>query len=85
VAPFVIEGVAGVTAIDVRVAAETERTVEAVIEPEAAWIVDEPTATPVASPALDIVATEVFEDVHVAVLVMFCVLASENVAVAVNC
>lgn len=80
-----IEGVAGVTAIEVRVAAVTARTVEPVIEPEAAWIVDEPTAIPVARPTLDMVATEAFEDVQVAELVMFCVLASENVPVAVNC
>jgi hypothetical protein len=47
--------------------------------------VDEPPATPDARPDAEIVATEVFEEVHVAELVMFCVLASEKVAVAVNC
>lgn len=80
-----IEGLVGLTAIEVRVAAETARTVEPVIEPEAAWIVDEPTAIPFARPAFDMVATEVFDEVQVAELVMFCVLASEKVPVAVNC
>ena len=46
---------------------------------------DEPALTPDASPEPEIVATAVFKDVHVTEPVMFCVLASENVPVAVNC
>jgi hypothetical protein len=39
----------------------------------------------VASPAVLIVATAAVEELHVAVLVRFCVLASVYVPVAVNC
>jgi len=44
-----------------------------------------PVATPLARPALLIVATEVFEELQVAVLARFWVLPSLNVPVAVNC
>jgi hypothetical protein len=44
-----------------------------------------PAATLVASPVALIVAILVAEEVHVAVLVRFCVLLSEKVPVAVNC
>jgi len=47
--------------------------------------VDEPPATPDANPDAAMVATVVFDEVHVTELVRFCVLASENVPVAVNC
>ena len=44
-----------------------------------------PRPTAVASPAVLIVATVAAEELHVAVLVRFCVLASVYVPVAVNC
>jgi hypothetical protein len=48
-------------------------------------MVVDPRATAVASPAVLIVATLAAEELHVAVLVRFCVLASVYVPVAVNC
>lgn len=45
----------------------------------------EPAVRPVANPDAEIVATAVFNDVHVTEPVMFWVVASENVPVAVNC
>ena len=70
-APLVIDGFAGVTAIDCNVAAVTVNTVEPFIAPEVALIVDVPTPAPVASPAALIVATDVVPEVHVTVLVRF--------------
>ena len=51
-------------------AAVTVSAVEPVVDPEAAWIVLGPAATPCAIPAEFIVATPVFEEVHVTELVM---------------
>jgi len=85
VAPFAIEGFAGVTAIDTSAGAVTVSVVEPLTAPEAALIVLVPAATPVANPPALIVATLVVCDVHVTVLVKFCVELSENVPVAVNC
>jgi hypothetical protein len=85
VAPLVIEGFAGVTTIDCSVAAVTVRTVEPLIAPDVALIVDVPTPAPVARPAVVIVAVVVVPELHVTVLVKFCVLPSLNVPVAVNC
>jgi hypothetical protein len=48
-------------------------------------MVVDPRPTAVASPAVLIVATAAAEELHVAVLVRFCVLASVYVPVAVNC
>jgi hypothetical protein len=84
-APALIEGFAGVTAIDVSVAAVTVRVVEPLTVPETALIVLVPTATPVANPPVVIVATPVVAELHVTELVRFCVELSENVPVAVNC
>ena len=83
--PSVIEGVAGVTAIDERVGAVTVRIVEPVMEPDVAVIVVLPCATDVASPALLIVAMLVADEAQVTVPVRFCVLPLEYVPVAVNC
>ena len=82
-----MEGFAGVTAIELRVgaAALTVRVVVPVIAPDEAWIVDEPIATLVARPELEIVATDGFKELHVTEFVMLCVLASVKVPVAVNC
>jgi hypothetical protein len=82
-----IDGFAGVTAIDTSVGAVavTVSVVEPLIAPEAALIVLVPAATPVANPPVVIVATLVVSEVHVAVLVRFCVELSEKVPVAMNC
>ena len=87
VVPLAMEGFAGVTAIDTSVGAlaVTVRVVEPLIAPEAALIVLVPAAAPVANPPALIVATLVVCEVHVAVLVRFCVELSEKVPVAVNC
>jgi hypothetical protein len=71
-----IDGPAGVTAIETRVAAVTFNVVDPATLPEVAVMVVVPTPVAVASPALEIVATPAAEDVHVAVLVRFCVLPS---------
>src|SRR5271163_1264337 len=85
VAPLVIEGFAGVTAIDCSVAAVTVSTVEPEIDDDVAVMVEVPTAAPVASPDALIVAVVVVPDDHVTVPVKFCVEPSLNVPVAVNC
>jgi hypothetical protein len=85
VAPLLIDGFAGVTAIDCSVAAVTVRTVEPLIPPDVALIVEVPTPAPVARPAALIVAVVVVPELHVTVLVRFCVVPSLNVPVAVNC
>jgi hypothetical protein len=51
---------------------------------EEAWTVVCPGATPVARPELLMVATVVFDELHVAVVVRFCVVPSLYVPVAVN-
>ena len=77
VAPFAIEGFAGVTTIDCSVAAVvTVRPVEPFMPFRDASIVVLPAPTPFARPLPIIVATAVFDDVQVAWLVRFCVLAS---------
>src|SRR6202041_2628092 len=85
VAPLVIDGFAGVTAIDCSVAAVTVRTVEPLMDDDVAVIVEVPTPAPLASPAVLIVAVAVVPELHVTVLVRFCVVPSLNVPVAVNC
>src|SRR5260370_155568 len=85
VAPFGTEGFAGVTAIDCNTGAVTVSVVEPLIVPEVALIVLDPVATVVANPALLIVATVVVPEVQVTVLVIFCVLLSVYLPVAVNC
>ena len=73
VAPLVIEGLAGVTAIEVRVGAVTVSLVFPLIEPKVAVIVEDPVATPVASPSEVMVATEVVPLVQVTWEVMLAV------------
>jgi hypothetical protein len=85
VAPLVIEGFAGVTAIDCSVAAVTVSTVEPLMDDDFAVIVEVPTPAPLARPAALIVAVAVVPELHVTVLVRFCVVPSLNVPVAVNC
>ena len=84
VAPLVIDGFAGVTAIDCSVAAVTVSTVEPLIAPDVALIVEVPTPAPVAKPDALIVATEVVPELQVTLDVRFCVVPSLNVPVAVN-
>jgi hypothetical protein len=71
VAPLVIEGFAGVTAIDCNVAAVTVSEVEPLIAPDVALIVEFPTPAPVATPDELIVAVEVVPELHVTVPVKF--------------
>jgi hypothetical protein len=82
---LVIDGFAGVTAIDCNVAAVTVSKVEPLIAPDVALIVEVPTPAPVASPDALIVAMVLVPDDHVTVEVRFCVVPSLNVPVAVNC
>ena len=85
VVPALIDGLAGVTAIDTKVGAFTVRVVEPLIEPEVAAIVALPCATPVANPPSLIVATLVDEELHVTVSVRFSVELLLYFPVAVNC
>ena len=63
----------------------TVKTVESEIPPDAALMVVVPVRSPVALPSRLILATDVFDDDHVTSLVMFLVLPSEYVPVALNC
>jgi hypothetical protein len=65
-----------VTVIEVKIAAVTVKLVEPLTEPDVTVIVVEPTATPVASPLLAMVAAASFEEPQVTKLVRFCVLPS---------
>ena len=67
------------------VAGVTVRTVEPLMEPDVARMVEVPNPTPVARPALLIVAVALVTDVQVTEFVRFCVLLSVYVPVAVNC
>ena len=82
---MLIDGFAGVTAIDCSVAAVTVSTVEPLMAPEVALIVLVPTPTPVAKPPVVMVAVEVVAEAHVTDAVRFWVLLSLKVPVAVNC
>lgn len=65
---------AGVTAIEVRTAAVTVRLAEPLILPDVAVIVAVPAITPFASPVCrPTVATDVFDEVQLAVVVRFSV------------
>ena len=85
VAPLAIDGFAGVTAIDCSVAAVTVSKVEPLMDDDFAVIVEVPTPAALARPAALIVAVVVVPELHVTVLVRFCVVPSLNVPVAVNC
>jgi hypothetical protein len=74
--PAAIELFAGVTAIEARTAAVTVSVVVPCTVPETAVIVALPTIKPLARPAALIVATLEADELHVAVLVRFCVLPS---------
>ncbi len=87
--PGAIDGAAGVTAIETRDAEVTVSLVDPLIEPEVAEMLAVPcntvVASPMVEPALLIVATVGVSELHCTVVVMFCVLPSVNVPVAVNC
>src|SRR5208337_1565110 len=85
VCPLGTLGLPGVTAIDCSTAALTVITVEPLILPSVALMVDGPVATAVANPPLVMVATDVVAEAQVTWLVRFCVVLSEYVPVAVNC
>src|ERR1035441_5592909 len=76
VAPLVMDGLAGVTAMDCSVAAVTVNTVDPLTAPEVALIELVPTATPLANPPAVMVATEVVADAQVTEAVRSCVLLS---------
>jgi hypothetical protein len=90
VIPSGIVAVVGLIAIDSSAAAVTVSNVDPLIVPDAAaaviFAVPTPTllATPCIPAALLIVAVVGVSELHVTVLVMFCVLPSVNVPVAVN-
>jgi hypothetical protein len=69
VVPALIEGFAGVTAIETRVAAVTVNVVEAVTLPTVALMLELPTPVVVARPVALMVATPGTDELHIAVLV----------------
>ena len=77
VAPAETDGLAGVTAMDTRVAAVTVNTVDPLIVPEVAVIVEVPAATEVANPAALMVAALVAEEDQVTEEVRFAVVPLE--------
>jgi len=85
VVPFAIVGLAGVTAIDTTVAGSTVSVTAGLVIPFSDAVICElPTPTLVARPAELIVATDVVAEFHAACVVMFFVLLSEYVPVAVK-
>jgi hypothetical protein len=85
VTPTGILGLAGVTAIEDRVAEFTERVVLPDLLPEVAVMLAVPAATAVAKPALLTVATNVFDELQMTCVVISWLVKSEYVPVAVNC
>lgn len=85
VSPLGRVGLAGVSAIETSGDAVSVSTVDPVIPSNVAVMFDVPVATPVASPAALMVATEGVADAQVTWAVTSCVELSENVPVAVNC
>jgi hypothetical protein len=71
-----MDGLAGVTAIETKAALVTVRVVDPLTVPEVAATVVVPVPFPVASPAVEIVATADEEELQVTVPVIFCVLPS---------
>ena len=85
VRPFAMDGFAGVTAMDCRIAAVTVSEVEPEIEFRVALMVLLPVLFAVAKPPVAMVATPVVADAQVTKPVRFWVLLSLYVPVAVNC
>jgi hypothetical protein len=84
VRPIGVEAVAGVTAIELNVAAVTVKVAEPDLPPDVAVIVATPTDTPVAMPGDTTVATGRLLEVHAAILLRSTVVPSVNVPVATN-
>lgn len=84
VRPTAIDGLIGAIAIETN-AGWTVNVVAPEMVPRVAVMVEAATPTPVASPVMPIVATEVLEDVQVTVLVMVFTLPSLYVPLATNC
>ena len=74
----------GDTATEIVAEAVTVSVVDPLTPADAAWIVVVPVPTPLATPLPVIVATAVLDELHIAVLVRFCVVASLYVPMAVN-
>ena len=89
VVPSAMLGLIGVIAMDTSVAEVTVRTVDPDTSPDVAVMVVEPEDAEVARPLVPAVllmaATAVAEEFQVTVVVISCVVLSENVPVAVNC
>jgi hypothetical protein len=83
--PKATVAVGGAIAIETSVADVTVSWVELLTFPQVALMFAVPIPTLCASPALLMIAVDGVSDDHVAVLVKFCVVPSENVPVAVNC
>ena len=75
-APTAIEKFAGVTVIDAKVGCVTVNSVEPLTVPDVAVIVEDPAATPIANPDVDIVAVDAIADDQTAVAVKSFVLPS---------
>ena len=83
--PFAMEAVAALIVIDRRAAAVIVTTIELDVTPFCvALIVLVPALTPATIPTAAIVATDVFDELHVTEFVRSWVLPSLKVAVAVN-
>ena len=77
VVPKANDGLAGVTAIEIRVACPTFSVAELEMEPELAVIVELPTPVPAANPVpAAMVATDVEDELQLTALVTSCVLPS---------
>lgn len=84
VTPTGIDGLTGVTAMDLSFAAVTVMVVLPEMFPDVALMTDDPALMLVTSPFAETAATEVVSEVHVTEVVIFCDVPSEYVPVAVN-
>ena len=82
--PAATEAVVGVTEIEVNTAGVTVNVAEPLMVPEVAVMVALPGAALATNPPLLTVATDVAEEVQLAVVVRFCVAPLLKVPVAVN-
>ena len=85
VTPTGMLGLAGVTAMEDRVAEVTVRAALPETIPEVAVMIVAPAATAVARPLLLTVATNVFDEVQITCVVISWLVPSEYVPIAANC
>jgi hypothetical protein len=85
VTPMGTDGFGGVTAMEMRAADVTVRVAVPKMDPEVAVMVEVPVPLVVARPLEVIAATDAWDEVHVAVLLMSCEVPSLNIAVALYC